>query len=182
LRSDAGGITIENENAWIDELQTRFPEGIVSVASRLGETTVEVKKGALLELARFLHDDADMKFALLSDLTCVDYLPQEPRFAVVYHLLSLEHRRRLRLRVRVPESQLELPSVTAIWPGADWYEREVYDLFGISFEGYPNLRRILMPDDWEGHPLRKDYPLGREEIAFTHNQEEVYARKRFAER
>jgi len=152
------------------------------VATQFGEITVEVKKDALLELARFLRDDEGMKFALLSDVTCVDYLPQEPRFAVVYHLLSLEHRRRLRLRVWVTESQPELPSVAGIWPGANWYEREVYDMFGITFKGHPNLRRILMPDDWEGHPLRKDYPLGQEEIAFTHNQEEVYARKRFAER
>jgi len=163
-------------------LQSRFPDTIGEVTTRLGEATVEVAKDALLDVARFLRDDNDMQFALLSDVTAVDYLPQEPRFAVVYHLLSLARRRRLRLRVWVFEAEAELPSVTGIWPGANWYEREVYDMFGISFTGHPDLSRILMPDDWEGHPLRKDYPLGREEIAFTHNQEEVYARKHFAER
>lgn len=161
-------------------LQSRFPDAIGEVTTRLGETTVEIKKSALPDVARFLRDDEALRFALLLDVTCVDYLPQQPRFAVVYHLVSLEHRQRLRLRVWVTEDQPELPSVTEIWPGANWYEREVFDLFGLTFTDHPDLRRILMPDDWEGHPLRKDYALGREEIAFTHNQEEIYARKPFA--
>jgi len=171
-----------DDGSVVTKLQTRFPDTIGKVTSRLGETTIEVEKDALLDIARFLRDDEDMQFALLSDVTAVDYLPQEPRFAVVYHLLSLAHRRRLCLRVWVSEAEAELPSVTGVWPGANWYEREVYDMFGISFTGHPALRRILMPDDWEGHPLQKDYPLGQEEIAFTHNQEEVYARKHFADR
>ncbi len=171
------------DNATLEmQIESQFPDAARAVTTRLGETTIELEKDALLDVARFLCDDEDMQFALLSDVTVVDYLPQEPRFAVVYHLLSLAHRRRLRLRVWIAEAEAELPSVTGIWPGANWYEREVYDMFGISFTGHPNLRRILMPDDWEGHPLRKDYPLGQEEIAFTHNQEEVYARKHFAER
>ena len=171
------------DNATLEtQIEARLPDTVRVVTSRLGETIIEVEKNALLDVARFLRDDEDMQFALLSDVTAVDYLPQEPRFVVVYHLLSPVHRRRLRLHVTVSEAEVELPSVTGIWPGADWYEREVYDMFGISFTGHPNLRRILMPEDWEGHPLRKDYPLGREEIAFTHNQEEVYARKPFAER
>jgi len=171
------------DNATVEaQIQARFSGTVRTATTRLGETTIEVEKDALLDVARFLRDDAEMQFVLLSDVTCVDYLPRQPRFAVVYHLLSLRQRQWLRLRVWVSEEQAELPSVTGIWPGANWYEREVYDMFGISFMGHPDLRRILMPDDWEGHPLRKDYPLGREEIAFTHNQEEVYARKHFVDR
>ncbi len=169
-----------NENAAAAQLQSRFPDAIGEVTTRLGETMVEIKKSALPDVARFLRDDEALRFVLLSDVTCVDYLPQEPRFAVVYHLLSIEQRQRLRLRVWVAEGQPELPSVTAIWPGANWYEREIFDMFGLTFTDHPDLRRILMPDDWEGHPLRKDYALGSEEIAFTHNQEEIYARKSFA--
>jgi NADH-quinone oxidoreductase subunit C len=98
-------------------------------------------------------------YLFLSDITAVDRHPSEPRFEVVYHLLCHERRERLRLTCRVGSDPPEVESVCGVWPAADWYEREVFDLFGIRFRGHPNLRRILMPEDWEGHPLRKDYPV-----------------------
>lgn len=105
-------------------------------------------------------------FALLSDLTAVDRHPAQPRFEVVYLLTAFEPPARVRVKVRLPAGQA-MPSATPLWPAADWLEREVFDLFGIRFEGHPNLQRILMPDDWEGHPLRKDYPLVEEPVQFV---------------
>jgi NADH-quinone oxidoreductase subunit C len=127
----------------------------------------------LIDACRFLRDDPALKFAMLADLTAVDWLPtdREPRFQVVYHLLSLEHNRRLRLKIDVAEDDATAPSVTDIWPTANFFEREVYDLFGIRFAGHPDLRRILMPDDWLTYPLRKDVPLGEEDVDFSHNQQ-----------
>jgi NADH-quinone oxidoreductase subunit C len=95
----------------------------------------------------------------LSSVTAVDRYPSEPRFEVVYHLHSIEHNERLRLKCRIPGENPEIASVTSVWRSADWYEREVFDLFGIRFAGHPDLRRIMLPEDWEGHPLRKDYPI-----------------------
>jgi len=122
----------------------------------------------IVEVCRTLRDHASLQFALLVDVTAADYLPAEPRFEVVYHLACIGEAyasgasapaRRLRLKVRVPADVLRLPSIVSVYAGANWLEREVYDLFGLSFEGHPDLRRILMPDDWEGHPLRKDAPV-----------------------
>jgi NADH-quinone oxidoreductase subunit C len=100
-----------------------------------------------------------LRFSFLSDLTVVDRFPLEPRFELNYHLLSLDRKERLRLRVRLPGAEPVVASVTPVWPTANWHEREAFDLFGIRFEGHPDLTRILMPDDWEGYPLRKDYPV-----------------------
>ena len=110
-------------------------------------------------VARTLRDHPDLRFELLAELTAVDYWPREPRFEVVYVLVSLVHRARLRLKVRLPGDAPQLGTVTGVWPGANWLEREVWDLFGIVFDGHPDPRRLLMPEDWEGHPLRKDYPV-----------------------
>jgi NADH-quinone oxidoreductase subunit C len=101
----------------------------------------------------------DARFVRLSTVTAVDRYPAEPRFEVVYHLHSLERNERLRLKCRVTGEKPQIDSVTPVWRSADWYEREVFDLFGIRFNGHPDLRRIMLPDDWEGHPLRKDYPV-----------------------
>jgi len=122
-----------------------------------GEVTLEVAPERIVEVCRFLK--SERQFVRLSDVTAVDWYPQEPRFEVVYHLHSLERNERLRLKCRLPGQDPELDSVTAVWRSANWYEREVYDLFGIRFRNHPDLRRILMPEDWEGHPLRKDYPV-----------------------
>ena len=98
-------------------------------------------------------------FNFLSDVTCVDWYPSEPRFEVIYHLLSIPNKERVRLKVRLDSASPVVDSLTSVWPGANYFEREVFDLFGVRFTGHPYLRRMLMPEDWEGHPLRKDYPV-----------------------
>lgn len=123
------------------------------------ELTIWVEKESIREACAILRDAPDCPFNYLSDLTCVDWYPSEPRFEVVYHLLSIAKKERVRLKARVDGSSPAIESVTSVWPAANAYEREVFDLFGVRFTGHPNLKRILMPDDWEGHPLRKDYPV-----------------------
>ena len=126
------------------------------------QTAVRVSPERLLEVVRFLYDDARCKFEQLSDVTCVDYLnfpDADDRFAVIYSLLSLTHNHRLWVKVYVNDPGPTVPSVTGIWAGANWREREQYDMFGITFSGHPNLRRILCAEFFEDHPLRKDYPL-----------------------
>ncbi len=123
------------------------------------EMTICVERGAIREACALLKADATCPFNFLSDITCVDWLPSEPRFEVIYHLLSIPKKERVRLKVRLESSSPAVESVTSVWPGANYFEREVYDLFGVRFTGHPYLRRILMPEEWEGHPLRKDYPV-----------------------
>jgi NADH-quinone oxidoreductase subunit C len=123
------------------------------------EMTVYVERGAIREACVVLKDDAECAFNFLSDITCVDWYPSEPRFEVVYHLLSIPKKERVRLKVRLNAASPAIESLTSVWPGANYFEREVFDLFGIRFTGHPYLRRILMPEDWEGYPLRKDYPV-----------------------
>ncbi len=141
-----------------------------------GQISLVVPAEQIAEVCRTLRDE--FGFEMLSGLTGVDYWPeQEPRFHVVYFLHSLKHNLRLVLRVPVSGMAPVVPSVEGIYPNANWHEREVWDMFGVRFEGNSDLRRILMPADWEGHPLRKDYPLGYEEVQFTFNVEEVNERK-----
>lgn len=123
------------------------------------EMTIYIERSAIREACVLLRDHQDCPFDFLSDVTCVDWFPSEPRFEVVYHLLSIPKKERVRLKVRLGSSSLALDSVTSVWPAANYFEREVYDLFGMRFTGHPYLRRLLMPEDWEGHPLRKDYPV-----------------------
>lgn len=123
------------------------------------EMTIYVDRSALREACALLRDDATCPFNFLSDVTCVDWYPAEPRFEVVYHLLSIPKKERLRLKVRLNSSSPTVDSLCSIWPGANYFEREVFDLFGVRFAGHPYLRRIMMPEDWEGYPLRKDYPV-----------------------
>jgi NADH-quinone oxidoreductase subunit C len=122
-----------------------------------GEVTLEIAPAAIARVCAFLKNER--RFVRLSTVTAVDWFPQEPRFEVVYHLHSVQANERLRLKCRLSGNAPEIDSVTQVWRSADWYEREVFDLFGIRFAGHPDLRRIMMPDDWEGHPLRKDYPI-----------------------
>jgi NADH-quinone oxidoreductase subunit C len=122
-----------------------------------GELTLEIAPAKIVSICGFLK--YDQKFVRLSTVTGVDRYPAEPRFEVVYHLHSIEQNRRLRLKCRVYGADPAIESVTSVWRGANWYEREVFDLFGIQFLNHPDLRRIMLPDDWEGHPLRKDYPI-----------------------
>ena len=122
-----------------------------------GETTLIADPSKIADLCRYLKDGE--KFIRLSSVTAVDWYPEEPRFEVVYHLHSLERNARLRIKCRLGGADPVIDSVTSVWGGANWYEREIYDMFGIQFGGHPNLVRILMPTDWEGYPLRKDYPV-----------------------
>jgi NADH-quinone oxidoreductase subunit C len=135
------------------------PAAVESVKFDRDELTLWIEKGLIREASAILRDDPGCPFNYLSDLTCLDLYPSEPRFEVVYHLLSIPKKERVRLKARVSGSSPVIESVTSVWPTANFYEREVFDLFGIRFTGHPNLIRIMMPDDWEGHPLRKDYPV-----------------------
>jgi NADH-quinone oxidoreductase subunit C len=123
------------------------------------ELTIVVRRSAIREACAILRDDRELRFNFLADVTCVDWYPSEPRFEVVYALLSISRHDRLRLKVRLSGDDPSLESVTSVWPSANFFEREVYDLFGVRFANHPNLRRIMMPEDWEGYPLRKDYPV-----------------------
>ena len=132
---------------------------IESVKYDREELSIVVQASSLREACALLRDDPNCQFNLLSDLTCVDWYPAEPRFEVVYNLFSIPRKERVRLKVKLESSSPVVESVTSVWPGANYFEREVFDLFGVRFSGHPYLRRILMPEDWEGNPLRKDYPV-----------------------
>lgn len=145
----------------------------------LGEVHVFVDGSRVVDVLTFLHDQHE--FSLLSALTAVDYWPEEkPRFHVIYQLTSLTQNLSIQLRVPVGGNEPKVPSAANVFMSANWREREIRDMFGIEFEGHPDPRRILMPADWEGHPLRKDYPLGYEEPQFTFNLEEIDLRKPYA--
>jgi NADH-quinone oxidoreductase subunit C len=145
----------------VDKVSEKLGQSLLETAVYQGETTLVVTREAIRDLAVFLRDDPEMRFVRLSDLCGVDYLGlgRQPRFAVVYHFHSLQLGRWIRVRVPVEEDDAIVPSLVPVWPGADFAEREVWDLFGIRFADHPNLERLLLPDDWEGHPLRKDYPV-----------------------
>jgi NADH-quinone oxidoreductase subunit C len=146
-----------------DRLTERFADALQDAFEAHGEVTLVVGREQIVALSRWLKDDPDLRYDLLMDMAGVDYLGREPRFEVVYHLYSVPYNRRLRLKVRVPESDLIVPSVTSVWSTANWHEREAFDMLGIHFSDHPDLRRIYMPDDYPGHPLRKDFPtLGPE--------------------
>ena len=143
---------------FIAALQAAVPGGVTQVSFYVGDWTVIVPATDLLDVARFLRDTPETAFDFCSDVTASDWPTRPQRFDVIYCLYSTPHRKRVRLKVRAAESE-PVPSVSGIWPAANWLEREVYDLFGVNFTGHPNRKRILMPDDWQGHPQRKDYPL-----------------------
>lgn len=151
----------------LEKLKTRFPQAILNTHSFRGDDTVLIDKGSVREILRFLKTDPELEFNMLMDLSVVDYLHFLPaaesaplkRFEVVYHLYSLSKKHRIRIKAAVDERNPELDSVTLLWPVADWLEREAWDMFGIRFDGHPNLKRILMYEEFSGHPLRKDYPV-----------------------
>ena len=143
----------------VARIQGWNPEAIQGVKFDRDEMTILVDRSAIREACALLREDSACPFNFLSDITCVDWYPAEPRFEVVYHLLSILKKERVRLKVRLSSSSPTVDSLTSIWPGANYFEREVFDLFGVRFAGHPYLRRIMMPEDWEGHPLRKDYPV-----------------------
>jgi NADH-quinone oxidoreductase subunit C len=146
--------------AFITSLQNGVTGSVAQLSLYLGDWTVIVPASRLIDAARYLRDSADCAFDYLSDLTATDWPPRvaEGRFDVLYMLYSTGHRHRVRVKVKIAEDQ-PLASVTGVWPAANWLEREVFDMFGVNFSGHPDRRRILMPEDWQGYPQRKDYPL-----------------------
>jgi NADH-quinone oxidoreductase subunit C len=135
------------------------PQAVEGVKFDRDEMTIYVERSAIRQASAMLRDDSNCPFNYLSDITCVDWHPSEPRFEVIYHLLSIPNKERVRLKVKLSGETPALDSLTSVWPGANYFEREVFDLFGVRFNGHPYLRRLLMPENWEGHPLRKDYPV-----------------------
>ena len=150
----------------LQRLSDRFGVAIVETHQELGDATAVVERGAIVDVLRFCRDAALIGCDVLVDLTAADYLKfpgreDGPRFEVVYHLYSLAHNHRLRLKVRVDEDDAVVPTIVDLWPIANWLEREVWDMFGVHFTGHPDLRRLLMYEQFVGHPLRKDYPINR---------------------
>lgn len=143
-----------------EKIKEVFPTEVKEIKEFRRQASVVLKKERIKEIIRFLNETPDLHFDYLEDLCGVDYLGRKkPRFEVVYHLYSMKHRHMIRIKAEVPEDDCTIDSVVEIWKGANWHERECYDMFGITFNGHPDLRRILLPEDWEGHPLRKDYQL-----------------------
>lgn len=158
----------------IERLTERFGERILEVTFERDQPTVVVGRDNVLELMSFLRDDPELRFVRFSDLCGIDYLDldRNPRFAVIYHLHSLALNRWVRVRVPVDEDDPVVPSITGLWEGANWFEREAFDLFGIQFTNHPDLTRILTPDDWEVSPLRKDFQPPREPHEWSFNPEQ----------
>ena len=179
---DPGGeVTDEAQQPLvIQKVQEKYPDAILDVSDARGELTITVCKNVIYELMTLLKNDVELAYNFLADVTAVDYSLMEDvlirydyaRFMVIYHLLSTENKERLRVKVPVHEKELSIPSMASIWKAANWLERETYDMFGINFENHPDLRRILMPDDYQGYPLRKDYPLRGRGERETFNFEE----------
>lgn len=147
------------------------------------ETTLIVDRNKVTEALRYLRDTAGLIYNFLSDISAVDYYPdysRPGRFAVSYHIYSMLYNRRLRVKVYLDEEDAVIPTIVNVWPAANWLEREIHDMMGIRFDGHPDLRRLLMPDDWQGHPHRRDYPLGYEQPQFSFNAEEIMKHKPFA--
>jgi NADH-quinone oxidoreductase subunit C len=143
----------------VESLRSWSPQAVAEVIDFRGETTIVVPRNLLRAAAERCRAESKLQFNLLTDATCVDRCPVEPRFELNYHLVSIPKRDRVRLQVRLTGQDPVVDSLVPVWPGANWLEREIFDLFGIRFTGHPDLRRILLPEDWEGYPLRRDYPV-----------------------
>ncbi len=145
-----------NANEIHDRIKDHFPEGVVEFKSEAAvDPFIVVRPELIRDIASFISSDPDLKFDYLMSLSGMDF--NDGNLGVVYHLFSMEKRHRIVLKAKLPKGEAQIPSVESIWKSANWHEREAFDLFGIVFQGHPDLRRILLPDDWEGHPLRKDY-------------------------
>ena len=156
----------------INTLTPVVPGAAYEVGRSIDFATIYVPADRLVSTCRALFEAPTLRFNAIVEITAADYFPREPRFEVVYHLLSVPNRQRVRLKVRVPDGGT-VPTVQALWPGAGWLEREVWDMFGIVFDGHPDLRRLLMPEDWEGHPARKDYPVQIRKATQTYEPMEI---------
>lgn len=149
----------QKANVVVACLRSWSPQAVAEVIEFRGETTVVVPRNLLHAVAERCRADSKLQFNLLTDATCVDRYPVEPRFELNYQLLSIPRRDRVRLQVKLSGQDPVVDSLVPVWPGANWLEREIFDLFGIRFNGHPDLRRILLPEDWEGYPLRRDFPV-----------------------
>ena len=154
--TDSGGQTT---NPVVAKLRSWSANAIEEVIEYRGDTTIVVPRKVLRSVAEQCRDTEELKFNLLTDATAVDRYPLEPRYELNYQLVSIPLKQKLRIRVKLSANDPVVDSLFAVWKGANWLEREIFDMFGIQFTGHPDLRRILLPDDWEGHPLRKDYPV-----------------------
>jgi NADH-quinone oxidoreductase subunit C len=176
-------------------LKTRFGDAVLYDTEFRAQLIIWIAPDRIVDVCTFLRDEPRFRYNYLSDVAALDRLGMELetipsgvalnqalRFVVNYQLLSIPHKHRVWLKVALPSDNPIAPSVTAVWPTANFHEREVFDLFGINFSGHPDLRRILMPDDYQGHPLRKDHPLGYEEVQFSHNFDRIQRQKHYAKR
>ncbi len=146
----------------IDKIKDKFGDKTLESHNYRGDQTVTVKKESVHEVAKFLRDDSELSFNFLMDITAVDYMEKKAnRFEVVYHFYSLKNNNRVRVKVPVDEDNCEVDTITDLWKTADWFEREVWDMYGIKFKGHPNMKRILLYEEFKGHPLRKDYPINK---------------------
>ena len=167
-------------------VQGAFPNAVQEVKDFRGELTLIIDPAEIVSVARYLRDTPGLIFNYLSDVSAVDYWEavgaynRPGRFGVSYHLYSMLYNRRVRLKVYLQEEEPVVASMTPLFPAANWLEREIFDMMGINFEGHPDMRRVLMPQDWDGHPHRRDYPLGYETIMFSFNVDEIMKHKPFA--
>jgi NADH-quinone oxidoreductase subunit C len=162
---------MSEKSATIKKLRERFGERIEVIPAPLDMDTLKIDRDDIVDVCKFLRQEDELDYDLMRDLTCVDYIHEEPRFEIVYHLYSIYHGHELRLKVRLKEQDPTIDTVTSVWVGANWYEREVYDFYGIEFNNHPDLRRILLYPEFEGHPLRKDYPIDKEQPLFEEREE-----------
>jgi NADH-quinone oxidoreductase subunit C len=170
----------------VEAMRAANADALVAEHHFRGDTTLVVTRESLVEVMLFLRNTPGLIYNFLSDISSVDYFPDPPtdarpeRFAVSYHLYSMLYNRRVRVRVFVPEDDAVVPTILPVWPSANWLEREIAEMMGIRFAGHPDSRHLLLPEDWDGHPLRRDYPLGEEVVQFSFNAEEIMKHKPFA--
>lgn len=172
----------------ISSIKNALPQAVQDVVLFRNEITLVVDPQQIVAVMRYLRDTAGLVYNYLSDISAVDYYEADgshetkrpARFGVCYHLYSMLYSRRIRVKVYLEEENPVVPTVVNVWPAANWLEREIYDMMGITFEGHPDMRRLLMPEDWLGHPHRRDYPLGYETPMFSFNVEEIIRHKPFA--
>jgi len=170
----------------LSALQEAFGARIRQIKTFRDEKTVIIDPSAIVEIMLFLRNTPGLIFNFLSDISAVDYYEEtgdydpEARFGVSYHIYSMLYNRRLRIKVLLEEEAPSVPSIVSVWPAANWLEREIMDMMGVTFEGHPDPRRLLMPEDWDGHPHRRDYPLGKETVQFSFNVEDILRHKPFA--
>ena len=170
----------EKHGLVLDKVEAAFPDAVLEVVDFRGERTLVVEPANVREICQFLHDDAELRYNLLEDIVADDLLPDFPRFALSYHIYSIPNNHRIRVRALVEDPDEGPETLASIWRIATWLEMEVWDLMGIRFKGNDKLRRLFMPEDWQGFPLRKDYPLGYEEVQFSFNWKAIDEKKPYA--